>query len=104
MIFRIHLDNIHALETSLFSTKLGIAGTVDCIAEYNGELAGGNLTGPLNKNFDDFEDDDCNLEDEDENLDEDDFLNESSPAKFCNDSYNSYVNMPNGNDRLSSHY
>ncbi len=33
------IDNIHALETSLFSTKLGIAGTVDCIAEYDGELA-----------------------------------------------------------------
>ena len=67
--------------------------------KYNADLAGGNLTGPLDKNFADFEDDDCNLEDEDENLDEDDFLNES-PAKFCNDSYNSYNNMPNGNDRL----
>jgi len=72
--------------------------------KYTGELAGGNLTGPLNKNFGDFEDEDCNLADEDENLDEDDFLNESSQAKFCNDSYNSYNNMPNGNDRLSSHY
>ena len=71
--------------------------------KYNGELPSGNLTGPLNKNFGDFEDEDCNLEDEDENLDEDNFLNESS-AKFCNDSYNSYKNIPNGNDRLSSHY
>ena len=31
--------NIHALETSLYSLELGIAGTVDCIAEYDGELA-----------------------------------------------------------------
>lgn len=34
-----NIDNIHALETPLYSRKLGIAGTVDCIAEYNGELA-----------------------------------------------------------------
>jgi genome maintenance exonuclease 1 len=33
------IDNIHALEGSLYSKQLGIAGTVDCIAEYNGELA-----------------------------------------------------------------
>ena len=33
------IDNIHALESSLYSKQLGIAGTVDCIAEYNGELA-----------------------------------------------------------------
>ena len=33
------IDNIHALETPLYSRKLGIAGTVDCIAEYEGELA-----------------------------------------------------------------
>ena len=33
------IDNIHALETPLYSKKLGIAGTVDCIAEYEGELA-----------------------------------------------------------------
>ena len=33
------IDNIHALEGSLYSKELGIAGTVDCIAEYNGELA-----------------------------------------------------------------
>jgi len=33
------IDNIHTLEGSLYSTELGIAGTVDCIAEYEGELA-----------------------------------------------------------------
>ena len=33
------IDNVHAIETSLYSEKLGIAGTVDCIAEYEGELA-----------------------------------------------------------------
>ena len=33
------IDNIHALEGALYSKELGIAGTVDCIAEYNGELS-----------------------------------------------------------------
>jgi genome maintenance exonuclease 1 len=33
------INNIHALERSMYSLQLGIAGTVDCIAEYNGELA-----------------------------------------------------------------
>ena len=33
------INNIHALESSLYSLKLGVAGTVDCIAEYDGELA-----------------------------------------------------------------
>ena len=33
------IDNIHALEGPLYSRQLGIAGTVDCIAEYNNELA-----------------------------------------------------------------
>ncbi len=33
------INNIHALENSLYSKVLGIAGTVDCIAEYDGELA-----------------------------------------------------------------
>ena len=33
------IDNIHAIEQSLFSKELGIAGSVDCIAEYDGELA-----------------------------------------------------------------
>jgi len=33
------INNIHALESPLYSLKLGVAGTVDCIAEYDGELA-----------------------------------------------------------------
>lgn len=33
------INNIYALEGSLYSKELGIAGTVDCIAEYNNELA-----------------------------------------------------------------
>lgn len=33
------INNIHALESSLYSKVLGVAGTVDCIAEYDGELA-----------------------------------------------------------------
>ena len=33
------IDNIYALEGPLYSRQLGIAGTVDCIAEYDGELA-----------------------------------------------------------------
>ena len=33
------IDNILAQEASMYSLKLGIAGTVDCIAEYEGELA-----------------------------------------------------------------
>ncbi len=33
------INNIYALESSLYSKYLGVAGTVDCIAEYNGELA-----------------------------------------------------------------
>ncbi len=33
------INNIYALEGPLYSRKLGIAGTVDCIAEYDGELA-----------------------------------------------------------------
>ena len=37
-----HLDrinNIHCLETPLWSDYLGLAGRVDCIAEFDGELA-----------------------------------------------------------------
>ena len=34
-----NINNIHALEESMYSLQLGIAGTVDCIAEYKGELA-----------------------------------------------------------------
>jgi len=33
------INNIYALEGSLYSKQLGIAGTVDCIAEYDDELA-----------------------------------------------------------------
>lgn len=33
------IDNIHAIEQALFSKELGVAGTVDCIAEFDGELA-----------------------------------------------------------------
>jgi genome maintenance exonuclease 1 len=33
------INNIYALEGSLYSLFLGIAGTVDCIAEFDGELA-----------------------------------------------------------------
>jgi genome maintenance exonuclease 1 len=32
------IDNIHCLETQLFSHHLKVAGTVDCIAEYEGKL------------------------------------------------------------------
>jgi RecB family exonuclease len=33
------INNVYALEGSLYSKHLGIAGTVDCIAEFDGELA-----------------------------------------------------------------
>ena len=33
------INNIHAIEQALYSKELGVAGTVDCIAEYDGELA-----------------------------------------------------------------
>ena len=45
MLFQIYkselnkISRVHSLEGSLYSKELGIAGTVDCIAEYNGELA-----------------------------------------------------------------
>jgi genome maintenance exonuclease 1 len=45
MLFKIakptlnRINNIHALEGALYSEFLGIAGTVDCIAEFDGELA-----------------------------------------------------------------
>lgn len=32
------IDNIHCLETQLFSHHLEVAGTVDCIAEFDGKL------------------------------------------------------------------
>tara|TARA_B100000686_G_scaffold202890_1_gene209796 strand:- start:121 stop:783 length:663 start_codon:yes stop_codon:yes gene_type:complete len=34
-----NIDNIRVLEKPLFSEKLRVAGTVDCIAEYHSELA-----------------------------------------------------------------
>ena len=33
------IDNVHMLETIMYSNKLTIAGQVDCVAEYNGELS-----------------------------------------------------------------
>jgi len=33
------IGKIHAIERTLYSEYLGLAGRVDCIAEYNGELA-----------------------------------------------------------------
>ena len=33
------INNVHALETSLYSDYLQVAGTVDCIAEYEGKLS-----------------------------------------------------------------
>ena len=33
------IDNIHCLESFLYSHYLGLAGRVDCIAEFDGELA-----------------------------------------------------------------
>jgi genome maintenance exonuclease 1 len=33
------IDNIHCLETIMYSKQLTIAGQVDCIAEYNGKLS-----------------------------------------------------------------
>ena len=34
-----NINNIKCLETNLYSDKMGIAGQVDCIAEYKGELS-----------------------------------------------------------------
>ena len=33
------INNIHCLETVLYSSKYKLAGQVDCIAEYNGKLS-----------------------------------------------------------------
>jgi len=33
------IDKVHALEVPLWSKTLGLAGRVDCVAEYNGELS-----------------------------------------------------------------
>lgn len=38
-ILRIHVDDIHALELPLWSNVMKLAGRVDCIAKYKGELA-----------------------------------------------------------------
>lgn len=38
-IFDERVDNIHGLEEQLYSKTLKLAGTVDCIAEYNGVLS-----------------------------------------------------------------
>ena len=34
-----NIDNIYALEQALYSDHLEVAGTVDCIAEYNGRMS-----------------------------------------------------------------
>lgn len=34
-----HVDNIFVLEHQMYSNKLKLAGTVDCIAEYDGEMS-----------------------------------------------------------------
>ena len=34
-----NIDNIHLLESPMYSNLLGLAGRVDCIAEYNGKLS-----------------------------------------------------------------
>ena len=33
------IDNIHGLESKLFSDHLEVAGTVDCVGEYDGKLS-----------------------------------------------------------------
>ena len=33
------INNVHAIERTLYSEFFGIAGRVDCIAEYDSELA-----------------------------------------------------------------
>ena len=33
------IDNVHCLETQLYSDHLRVAGTVDCIAEYDGRMS-----------------------------------------------------------------
>lgn len=33
------INNVHLLETIMYSPKLTIAGQVDCVAEYNGKLS-----------------------------------------------------------------
>jgi genome maintenance exonuclease 1 len=51
------INNIHVLEQPLFSHHLEVAGTVDCIAEYNGKLAVIDFkTSKRNKTKDDIHD------------------------------------------------
>jgi genome maintenance exonuclease 1 len=38
-VMRIHVDDIYGLELPMWSKKMGLAGRVDCIAKYKGELA-----------------------------------------------------------------
>jgi hypothetical protein len=38
-VLRMHVDDIHALELPLWSNVMKLAGRVDCIAKYKGELA-----------------------------------------------------------------
>lgn len=38
-VLRVHVDDIHALELPLWSNVMKLAGRVDCIAKYKGELA-----------------------------------------------------------------
>lgn len=38
-VLRMHVDDIHALELPLWSNVMQLAGRVDCIAKYKGELA-----------------------------------------------------------------
>jgi hypothetical protein len=38
-VLRMHVDDIHALELPLWSKVMQLAGRVDCIAKYKGELA-----------------------------------------------------------------
>ena len=44
------INNIHAIERTLYSEYLGLAGRVDCIGEYEGELAVIDLKHPKRSN------------------------------------------------------
>ena len=51
------IDNIHALEQPLYSDHLEVAGTVDCIGEYNGKMSVIDFkTSKRNKTRDDIHD------------------------------------------------
>lgn len=34
-----HIDNVHALETQMWSESIGLAGRADCICDYDGKLS-----------------------------------------------------------------